>query len=167
MKRNRLYIIIFLCSVLSCLNNASLWAEQAISVLRFNQIEFQEALASIGRLEVAGDNLYLVDKDGVRIGSSKIECGLKIACGDVDDELLSVSNIAKRTDGLTFSVSGDDVRVGGLLQPTVARLFSVDGRLVVITVLSSVPEAQLSLAALSKGIYILQINTSIFKIQKK
>lgn len=166
MKANRLHIFI-LCLLLCCFSLESAWAEQAITVSRFNHVEYREALASIGRLEVNGNILYLVDKDGQRIGSATIEPGLKLEIGDVDESLLSLGDATKATDRLKISIDGDNVCIGGLQQSAMARVFSIGGGLVMSEILNPRPEARLSLAALSNGIYILQINTNIFKIHKK
>ncbi len=166
MKRKRLHILI-LCSLFSYIGKVPAWAEQVIIVSYFNHIEFQEALASIGRLEVCGDDLYLVDKGGQRMGSARIESGMKLKFGDVDESLLGINNAAHATQRLLFSIDGDYVCIDGLQQPTVVRVFGIDGGLVMSDTIYPESEVKLSLATLSNGIYILQINTCIFKIQKK
>ena len=165
MKRNILHFILCVAAVFSLSTAAR--AEYAITVSKFTNIEWQEALASIGRLEMSGDNLYLVNKEGVRLGSTKIEKGLKIEFGDVDDDLLSVPSATENRKTLAFFVEGDHIRVGGLTQPTVARIFSTNGLLVKSTTLAADREEVLDIASLQKGIYILQINTEILKLQKK
>ena len=165
MKRKIQHLILFVAAAF-CLSTA-VRAEYAITVSNFTNIEWQEALASIGRLDISGDNLYLVSKDGVRLGSTKIEKGLKIEFGDVDDDLLSVPSTKQGGNKLAFSVEGDHIKVSGLTQPTVARIFSANGLLVECVTLAADREEKLDIASLQKGIYILQINTEILKLQKK
>lgn len=165
MKRHLLHFIIGTAAFF-CLSNTAR-AEFAITMSKFSNIERQEALASIGRLEMSGENLYLVSKEGVLLGSTKIEKGLKIEFGDVDDDLLSVPSTTEGVNKIAFSIEEDYIRVSGLTQPTVVRIFSTNGLLVKSIMLAADREENIDLASLHKGIYILQINTEILKLQKK
>jgi len=125
--------------------------------------ETQEALASIGRLEIADDTLRLISVTNVELGKSYLYNVRKITFMAV----VPVSEI-KQSAGLQIypNPTMDALYVTGTNVGETVRVFTLNGRLV-LSGTASDTVLQLPVSGLEAGVYLLQIDTQISKFIKR
>lgn len=123
--------------------------------------DYQEAIASIGRMTVSDNVLRIYAHDGSILVSKDLLDIDKITFGDMASfnamEDINVRVYPNPTQDVLF--------VDGLPVNTVVRLFSVDGRLLE-TIQTSTRQTQLQVSTLPRGTYLLQMDTRIVRFIK-
>lgn len=126
--------------------------------------ELSTDLAAIGKLSFASDSVYLISNKGETIG--------KEACGKIQHIRFADKNHSALIDSQTIGVSiypnptAEMLTINGIMRETTVRIYSTNGKLQMTENISSTNNT-LSVASLSKGIYLLQINTEVIRIIKK
>lgn len=138
-----------------------------IVISQFDKVETQKAISAIGRLEVDGDQLWLVSKTGERLGSYPIITGLRISVEEINDETTDIRTIVKGNVSIRFSGTADVITINGLDHPTTVRIYSMSGRQQTAVPLQANRTQQVDASSLQAGVYILQIDTTVFKLFKK
>lgn len=128
-------------------------------------MEYSEALSVVGRLEIDDSTLYLVDYEGQRLGSTKIEEGLKISFGEKRDTPTGINSA--KNDNFSFRYSGNLISIDGLTGNVTVRIYNMNGQLALSASLGNTSSSTLDISSLPAGVYILQIKTSIFKLIKR
>ena len=140
---------------------------QGVVISHFENVELQKAIASVGHLEVDNDMLYLVSKEGTRLGATRIEVGLRISFEKIEDETNDVTTIKGKTLRISFCQSSNMITIQGIDHFTTAHIYSMNGQQQMVIPLESEKAQQVDVSSLNKGIYILQIDTQVFKLLKK
>ncbi len=133
---------------------------------------YNQAISVIGRIEFKEESAFLVFKDETvqPVNLGKLSSLNRIALGNISE-----SNIAKDNDdngdaiasvcNITISTypnpTSDVIRIEGMEDGQIARLFNLNGRLVLST-----NECEINLGNLPQGDYLLQVGTEIIKVVK-
>lgn len=140
--------------------------QPGVVISQFGKMELHKAIANIGRLDVEGDIIYLVSKEGERLGFAKIEVGLCISFEEIDEETTDITTLKGTNLCISFRQSSDIIMIQGLNHDTTARIFTPNGQLISTTALSS-GNNRINVHSVKQGIYLLQIDTQVFKLIKK
>ena len=140
---------------------------QGIVISHFDKVEIQKAISAIGRLEVDGDQLWLVSKAQERLGSYPIITGLRVSIEEINEESTDIHTIAKGNVSIRFSGTADVITIDGLDHPTTVRIYSMSGQQQMAVPLQANRAQQIDAGSLATGVYILQIDNQVFKLLKK
>lgn len=127
--------------------------------------ELSTDLAAIGRLAFTSDSVFLISHQGDTIGK---EARGKIQHIRFADQTHSALPSPQATGKLSVypNPAHTTLTIDGIEQPTTIRIYSTNGALLTTARLSPTNNT-LSVAHLTKGIYILQINTEVIQIIKR
>lgn len=150
--------------VILLLTGAKNVAAQHVIISTLNGAELQAALDLVGRLEVSDGKLRLVSTEGEVLGETSIAAGCKIDfSGDVPSGVNKISE-----DNAKVRIKCDNVVIESIPNSTTLRIYTIEGKLIHSWLLKpSADTQQISLSDLTAGIYLLQVNTQIFKIIKR
>lgn len=166
MKQNfKLLAIILICMCNLTLISAN--SEKGVIVSKYNAIELKQALSAVGRLEVEGDMIYLVSNKGQRLGGTALEQGLKISFEEMEEQMTDVGTIKSKDIKIRFSSSSDIITIEGLKKSATARIYYLNGQTALKKTMRGDETEQINISQLKSGVYILQIESHIFKLTKK
>jgi hypothetical protein len=163
------YKILFAFVTSFLIDNQSIWADNILGIVvtKFEKVEFFDALSAIGRLEVDGDNLWVVSKDNERLMSFPIAVGLRVGVGNISDEIDGVRTLKGDKVSISYSQSSDMITIKGLEQPVTAQIFDMSGHRIVAVPVQVGGVQQINTNQFTPGVYILQIDNQVFKLIKK
>lgn len=163
------YKILFAFATFFLIDNQSIWADNILGIVvtKFEKVEFFDTLSTIGRLEVDGDNLWVVSKAGERLISFPIVVGLRVGVGNISDEIDGVRTLKGDKAYISYSQSSDIITIKGLEQPVTAQIFDMGGHRIVAVPLQVGDIQQINTNQFTPGVYILQIDNQVFKLIKK
>lgn len=127
--------------------------------------ELSTDLGTIGRLAFTSDSVFLISHQGEQIGK---EARGKIQHIRFADQTHSALPSPQGTDKLSIcpNPAHTMLTIRGLVEETTIRIYSTDGALLTTARLSPTNNT-LSVAHLTKGIYLLQINTQVLRLIKQ
>ncbi len=168
-KMYQIYVVFTIISILMTCQARAMKSDftKGIVISQFDKVEQMKALSVIGKLEVKDDKLFLVSKKGEQLASFPIREGLRISIEDINDENTGVRDIANSNVRVRFSTREDIIHIDGLNHFTTAHIYSLNGQQQMVIPLESNKTQQVDVSSLKKGIYILQIDTQVFKLLKK
>lgn len=162
-QQAKLFIVILISLCHTALISAE--TEKSVIIKKFEAVELQQALSVVGRLEVEGDMVYLVSNEGERLGGTALEQGLKISFEEIEEQATGVETVKSRD--ISFSTSSDIITIEGLKNASIARIYYSNGQVALKKALRGTETEQINISQLKAGVYILQIETQIFKLIKK
>lgn len=166
--KNKLLILL-----LACIVQVGAWAQtlKGLKVEKLDEQTFNEALSKIARIvfEANGDIVIQYNDESLpseKIGShaegmanfvftksnGNVSVGTMTAIGDVETVEFSVYP----------NPVADHVHVDGLKQGQMVHIFSMEGRLVMLS-----KDADINMSGLKEGIYLLHAGNQIVKLIKK
>lgn len=126
--------------------------------------EVKTDLATIGKLVFTPDSVFLVSYEDERLGQ---EARGKIQHIHFADKTHSALTTADETGVSIYPNPADNMlTINGIEHPTTVRIYSTNGALQIMEKIYSTNNT-LSVASLSKGIYLLQINTQVLRLIKR
>lgn len=164
--RKYLFILIAfmlpLCSLANEQSNTS--TNQELVLLYPSGKEVKSDLATIGKLVFTPDSVFFVSYEDERLGQ---EARGKIQHIRFADKTNSALHTADETGVSIYPNPADNMlTINGVEHPTTVRIYSTNGALQIMENISS-NNNTLSVASLSKGIYLLQINTEVIRMIKR
>lgn len=126
--------------------------------------EVKTDLATIGKLVFTPDSVFLVSYEDERLGQ---EARGKIQHIRFADKTHSALTTTTNNDLSVYPNPADNtINIIGIKQNTTVRIYSTNGALQIMEKISPTNNT-LSVASLSKGIYLLQINTQVIRMIKR
>lgn len=127
--------------------------------------EISTDLGTIGRLAFTSDSVFLISHQGDTIGK---EARGKIQHIRLGEQTHSALPSPQDTGDLSVypNPAHTTLTIDGMEQPTTIRIYSTNGALLTTARLSPTNNT-LSVAHLTKGIYLLQINTQVLRLIKQ
>lgn len=165
MRKYLFILIVFLlplCGMASEQNYTT--TEQELILLYPSGKQLSTDLAAIGKLSFASDSVYLISNKGDTIGKEARGKIQHIRFADKNHSALSET----QATGVSIypNPAAEMLTINGIEQETTVRIYSTNGKLQMTENISSTNNT-LSVASLSKGIYLLQINTEVIRIIKR
>ena len=158
-----LIVLLPLCGMAREQSNTT--TEQELILLYPSGKELSTDLGSIGRLAFTPDSVYLISHQGDTIGK---EARGKIQHIRFADQTHSALSATQGTGDLAVypNPAHTTLTIDGIMRETTVRIYSTNGALLTTANLS--PSCNtLSVAHLTKGIYLLQINTQLLRLIKQ
>lgn len=117
-------------------------------------------VADIGKIAFTGSTMDIYGKDATRIGSFDLAEITKLFFSDGADGVAEIN-----PDGaLKFKMTGNVITVDGLTSPADAYVVAANGR--VAMAVGQWDGAQLDVASLPSGVYVLAVGRAAFKFIK-
>ena len=165
MRKYLFILIVFMLPLCGMAREQSNSTTNQLILLYPSGRELSTDLAAIGQLAFTSDSVFLVSHQGETIGK---EARGKIQHIRFADQTHSALPYPQGTDDLSVypNPAHTTLTIDGIEQPTTIRIYSTDGALLTTARLSPANNT-LSVAHLTKGIYLLQINTQVLRLIKQ
>ena len=138
-------------------------AETCLTVIPLEGTEKLYSLQKIGQVRFAADVMYLYDKSGTELGHTALADVSKIVFQEGVET--GVSNV-KSQISVFPNPAAETLTVSGLNSDQTIRVYALDGMMLKSATTSN-GAAQISVAALPKGAYLLQVGAEVVKFIKE
>lgn len=150
-------IIILVGAVLFC--KSTCWATLTVEWL--NGTEQTESLEKIRKIEFKEDKINITDSKGNYFISNKLDQVKKIYFQKGEEN--NVSNTAsERNISVYPNPTTNVLHIKGITKDEKVNLYNQEGKLI-----KSCQETEINMDDLPQGLYLLKVNTKVFKVVKK
>ena len=126
----------------------------------------QYAVSLIGQLRFDNDEMFLIDKSGVELGSTPVMQIGKIVFPDQTDSPNSVSDVPISSVRVYPNPAMEKLIINGVQQSQIVRIYNLQGQQMSAT-LANGERAEIYVGNLQHGTYLLQIGAEVIKIIKQ